>query len=167
MLSERFGFQDIGWMQEPDEKTCYAEVEDYFGNLLKMVRWGKFTVLGHMALPLRYMNDYRGFHISLDGYGAELEEILRTLIQGGRGIEVNTNRGGRFLPDARWLRLYRSLGGELITLGSDAHRPTDVGKGRGRPCCGSAASPAFAPLKSSGPSGTPCKGCLANFYNCV
>ncbi len=129
MLSERFGLQDIGWMQEPDEKTCYAEVEDYLGNLLKMARWGKFTVLGHMTLPLRYMNDYRGFHISLDGYGTELEEILRTLIQGGQGIEVNTTRGSRFLPDAQWLRLYRGLGGEVITLGSDAHRPTDVGKG--------------------------------------
>lgn len=129
MLSERFGLQDIGWIQEPNEAVCYAEVEDYLENLLKMARWGKFSVLGHMTLPLRYMNDSRGFSISMDGCGAELEEILRTLIQGGRGIEVNTSRGGRFLPGAKWVRLYRDLGGELITLGSDAHRPPDVGKG--------------------------------------
>ena len=128
-LSERFGRQDIGWLQEPDEKTCYAEVEDYLKNLLSMARWGKFNVLGHMTLPLRYMNDLRGFSISLDRYGAELEEILRTLIAGGRGIELNTNRGGQFLPGAKWVKLYRRLGGEIVTLGSDAHRPSDVGKG--------------------------------------
>lgn len=129
MLSERFGLQDIGWMQEPDEKACYAEAEDYLKNLLRMARWGKFNVLGHMTLPLRYMNDFRGFSISLDGYGAELEEILRTLIAGGLGVELNTSRGGRFLPGAKWLKLYRSLGGEIVTLGSDAHRPPDVGRG--------------------------------------
>lgn len=30
---------------------------------------------------------------------------------------------------AALLELYRDCGGELITLGSDAHRPEDVGKG--------------------------------------
>lgn len=129
MLSERFGLRDIGWMQEPDEAACYAEVEDYLQNLLRMARWGKFNVLGHMTLPLRYMNDFRGFSIRLDRYGAELEEILRTLIQNGLGIELNTNLGGRPLPDGKWLKRYRSLGGELITLGSDAHIPAHVGKG--------------------------------------
>ena len=29
----------------------------------------------------------------------------------------------RRLPDGKWLRLYHELGGELITLGSDAHTP--------------------------------------------
>lgn len=129
MLSRRFALQDLAWIEEPDERTCYAELEDYLETMLKMARWGKFNVLGHMTLPLRYMNEKRGFSISMDGYGAELEEILRTLIQGGRGIEVNTNRGGQFLPGAKWVKLYRSLGGEIITLGSDAHRPSDVGRG--------------------------------------
>ncbi|BAK97271.1 histidinol phosphate phosphatase family protein [Oscillibacter valericigenes Sjm18-20] len=129
MLSKKFKFQDLAWIQEPDEKTCYAELEDYLENMLQMARWGKFTVLGHMTLPMRYMNDKRGFHVSMDGYGAEVEAILRTLIENGCGIEVNTNRGGQPLPGARWLKLYRRLGGEIITLGSDAHRPEDVGRG--------------------------------------
>lgn len=129
MLSQKFGFQDLAWIREPDEKTCYAEVEDYLETMVKMAQWGKFTVLGHMTLPLRYMNDKRGFHVSMDGYGAEMETILRTLIENGCGIEVNTNRGTQPLPGARWLKLYRGLGGEIITLGSDAHRPEDVGKG--------------------------------------
>ena len=39
----------------------------------------------------------------------------------------NTNRGNRPLPDADILRLYRQMGGEVITLGSDAHETKDVG----------------------------------------
>ena len=31
------------------------------------------------------------------------------------------------LPDAKWLRLYHELGGEIITIGTDAHTPEFVG----------------------------------------
>ena len=129
MLSEKFERMDISRRDEPDEAACYAEIEDYLELLLQMARWGKFNVLGHLTLPLRYMNERRGFHVSMDQYGAELEDVLRALLENGCGIELNTNRGGQMLPAARWLKLYRSLGGEIITLGSDAHRLEDVGRG--------------------------------------
>lgn len=129
MLSPKFGNQDLAWITEPDEKTCYAEIEDDLEMTLQMAKWGKFDVLGHMTLPLRYMNEKRGFRVSVDSYGAEIEAVLRALIESGCGIEVNTNRGNAPLPGARWLKLYRALGGEIVTLGSDAHRPADVGKG--------------------------------------
>ena len=58
-----------------------------------------------------------------------MEEIFRTIIPQGVGIECNTNRGNEPLPGEEILRLYRSLGGEIITLGSDAHRPEDIGAG--------------------------------------
>ena len=80
-----------------------------------------------MTLPLRYFNEMRGLHTSFDPYEAEIREILKTLIENGRGIELNVNRGNTSLPDAKWLRIYRELGGELITLGTDAHSPEHVG----------------------------------------
>lgn len=89
---------------------------------------GGFTVLGHLTLPLRYFNEMRGLHTSFDPYEAEIREILKTLIENGRGIELNVNRGNTPLPDAKWLRIYRELGGELITLGTDAHSPEHVGR---------------------------------------
>lgn len=52
---------------------------------------------------------------------------MKTLIENGRGIELNCNRGGQPLPDEKWLKLYRELGGELITLGTDSHSPEYVG----------------------------------------
>ena len=89
--------------------------------------WGRFSVLGHLTLPLRYMNERRGFHATFDGFEEEMEEIFRILIRQGRGIEVNTNRGHQPLPGEKWLRMYRDLGGEIVTLGSDAHATRQVG----------------------------------------
>ena len=56
-----------------------------------------------------------------------VEEIFSIIIPKGIGIECNTNRGNDPLPDADILRFYRQMGGEIITLGSDAHEVKDVG----------------------------------------
>lgn len=57
-------------------------------------------------------------HVSFDGFEEEIAEIFRLIIPKGIGIELNTNRGNTPLPDEKWLRLYRSLGGEIVTLGT-------------------------------------------------
>ena len=49
--------------------------------------------------------------------------------QNGRGMEINTY-DGRTVSDWRpVLELFREVGGELVTVGSDAHTPQGVGKG--------------------------------------
>ena len=56
---------------------------------------------------------------------------LLHLIEKGKGIEVNTSgldRCGDFLPGMDYLKLFRDLGGEIITVGSDAHAPDRVGQ---------------------------------------
>lgn len=128
LLSPAYDGVDLYFFDPKDEAEARAGIEDYLGQARKMAAWGKFSVLGHLTLPLRYLNENRGFHLTFDGYEAEVEEILRTLIQKGVGIELNTNRGGMPLPDGKWLRMYRGLGGEIITLGTDAHRRRDVGR---------------------------------------
>ena len=59
-----------------------------------------------------------------------MEEILRHLIENGHGIELNTSsfryNMAETCPSEKMLRLYRSLGGEIITTGSDAHYPEHV-----------------------------------------
>ena len=111
-----------------DEAEALRGMADYLELVRQTALFGHFSVLGHLTLPLRYLNELRGFQLTVDDFGAEIGEILRLVIQSGRGIELNTNHGHQFLPDEKWLRLYRSLGGEIITLGSDAHRPCDVGR---------------------------------------
>jgi histidinol-phosphatase (PHP family) len=60
-----------------------------------------------------------------------IEETLRTLISRGQALEINTaglRKGLSFPhPKEEILRRYKELGGELLTLGSDAHYPSDVG----------------------------------------
>ena len=58
-----------------------------------------------------------------------LRALLTGVAQAGRAIEVNTWCGRTVTQWQPLLELYRDCGGELITLGSDAHRPEDVGKG--------------------------------------
>lgn len=127
MLSERFDGIDLYFFAPKSEEEARAGMADYLEQVQKMANWGKFHVLGHLTLPLRYLNENHGFHLTFDGFESEIEQILRTLIQSGVGIELNTNRGHLPLPDTKWLKLYRSLGGEIITLGTDAHTTEFVG----------------------------------------
>lgn len=127
MLSGCYGWIDLSVFNPGDEASARAGIADYLTLVYEMAKWGKFSVLGHLTLPLRYLNEKRGFHLTFDGFEAEVEAIFRALIENGCGIEINTNRGNDPLPGEKWLRMYRQLGGEIITLGSDAHSPNFVG----------------------------------------
>ena len=97
--------------------------------MLALTRLDCYDALGHIIYPLRYMNGRAGWHITLDRYGDHLDQLLRAVIQNGKAIEVNTH-GGREVEDWRpILRHYHQLGGELVTTGSDAHSPGNVGRG--------------------------------------
>lgn len=76
-----------------DETEARAGLADYLDSVERMVRWGKFQVVGHLTLPLRYLNERRGFHLTFDGFEDRLEAILRLVVEQGLGIEVNTNHG--------------------------------------------------------------------------
>lgn len=127
ILSERMDGRDLYSLAPRDEAETQACLADYLGQIQRLARWGSFHVLGHLTLPLRYLNENQGMHVSFDGFEAEMEAIFRTIIPKGIGIELNTNRGNTPLPDAKWLKLYRGMGGEVITLGTDAHAPAAVG----------------------------------------
>lgn len=129
MFSEAYETWDLSVYAPEDEHAPRRAIADYLESAYAMAKWGKFSVLGHLTLPLRYFNEKLGFSLSFDEFGGEVEDIFRALIQNGCGIELNTNRGHTPLPDEKWLRLYRSMGGEIITLGSDAHQARYIGAG--------------------------------------
>lgn len=127
LLSERYGHRDLYYMPGGTEDEARAQIADYLALVLDNARWGRFSVLGHLTLPLRYMNENHGMHMSFDGFEDECDAIFRALIERGCGIECNVNRGNTPLPDAKWLKRYRALGGEIVTVGTDAHTPEYVG----------------------------------------
>lgn len=100
---------------------------DYLEELYRHAQWGRFSVLGHLTLPLRYARENFGYDVTFEHHMTQVEQVLKMVIKRGIGIECNTNRGNLPLPDGEILRMYRQLGGEIITLGSDAHRPQHVG----------------------------------------
>ena len=129
------GKEDFYWLKydKMDNSEIYAYLDDYFEEMLAMCKWGKFDVLGHLTYPLRYIKGDYGIKLDMKRYEDIIREIFRTLAQNGRGIEINTSglrqKYGRTFPDAHYLRLWRECGGEILTLGSDAHCTADLGKG--------------------------------------
>ena len=105
----------------------------YFDEVLQMAEWGRFDVLGHLTYPLRYIQGDFGIKIDMSRYENIIEEIFRTLVKNGMGIEINSSglrqKIGVTMPDEHYVSLYKKCGGEIITVGSDAHRASDLGKG--------------------------------------
>ncbi len=109
--------------------------DEYLRQLIKTIRWGRFDSLAHLTYPLRYMINRDGETVELQRHAAMIDEALLLLIHTGKALEINTSglRGslGETLPPQSIVRRYRELGGELITIGSDAHLCGDVGAGIG------------------------------------
>lgn len=101
----------------------------YYEEILRVARrFDNYSVLGHLDMIRRYdkAGDYPFANVR-----ELVVEILRTVIAGGKGIEVNTSCFRYGLPDLtpsrEILKLYRKLGGEIITIGSDAHTREWIG----------------------------------------
>ena len=118
------------WTQDYQREHTQREYnERYYQELLNVVRQFKhYSVLAHMDLIVRYDKQDRYPFEAVKPYVAE---ILKTVIADGRGIELNTSSHRYGLddttPSGDILRLYRDLGGEILTIGSDTHRPGQVG----------------------------------------
>lgn len=93
-----------------------------------MQKYKQYSVLGHLDLIARY--DPAGPY-PFAAIRPAVAEILKLAIADGKGIEVNTSSHRYGLPDTQpataILKLYRELGGEIITIGSDSHKPEHLG----------------------------------------
>lgn len=114
-------------------KTLSQAIGLYFETVFQCVRdHAYFHVLGHLDLIKRYVHHLDAAHDQIDWsvYYGEIQEILKLLIETGRGIELNMSgyryKLGCTLPDLPLLKLYRDLGGEIITIGSDAHHQAHI-----------------------------------------
>lgn len=112
-----------------DNKTAY---KIYFKEYLKMVTYGEFTIAAHLDLMNRYAFDTLGnYDFNENKY--LIKDILKTLINRNKGLEINCSglkkSVNSFHPSIEVLKLYKSLGGEIITIGSDAHKANDIAFG--------------------------------------
>ncbi len=118
------------WTQDFQRGRTQKEYnERYYEELLYLVQnYHHYSVLGHMDLIVRY--DKEGIY-PFEKLKPILTEILKIVIADGKGIEVNTSSHRYGLkdltPSRDILRLYRELGGRIITIGSDSHKKEHLG----------------------------------------
>jgi len=88
-----------------------------------------FQALGHLDYVVRYGKS-REKEYSYTDYADIIDEILKLLIEKEKGLEVNSAGLKYGLPFAHphpdVLKRYRELGGEIITIGADAHKPEHI-----------------------------------------
>ena len=113
-------------------KTDEEAYRRYFEAVYENLRaYSNFDVVGHLDYVVRYGKtidtDY-----SYDKYRDILDKILTRILDREKGIELNTSGLSYglkdFNPNLDILKRYKELGGEIITIGSDAHKVEDMGR---------------------------------------
>lgn len=117
-------YEGKGW------KTAYGH---YLETIYQEMTWlGDFDIMGHYDYVARYA-PYPQASILYRDFSDILDPILEYLAHEGKALEINTKtyqdyKGRTPEPDQDILLRYRELGGEFISLGSDSHDPSRVGK---------------------------------------
>lgn len=111
------------------EKEAFGE---YFESILENINLiNDFDVYGHLDYVARYAPD--SFIYNPAEYFDIFEEIFKKLSYAGKGIELNTggffSKLGNTNPCGEIVKFYRECGGEIITVGADAHVPERIAYG--------------------------------------
>ena len=115
-----------------DNKSVETAYVRYLEKVLECVKHHRdFDVLGHLTYVCKSPNN--PFHAPLryEECSDIADEIMRILICNEKGMEINTSgvdRGVDFLPSFDYIRRFKELGGEIITVGSDSHDAVRVGQ---------------------------------------
>lgn len=111
-------------------RNTASALGEYFEATLENIRgFSDYDVCGHLDYAVRYAPEQQREY-AWETYKDILDAILKHLTETGKGIELNTGgikSGMRdFHPCAAVLKRYRELGGEIVTIGSDAHAPEHI-----------------------------------------
>ncbi len=113
-------------------KTGAQAEQMYFEEMLRCLQLhDDFDVLGHLTYISKLQANPSQRIVPLSQYRDMAAEIMRVLVEKGKGMEINTSgmdRCGDFLPGEEYLRLFKDLGGSIVTVGSDAHSAERVGQ---------------------------------------
>ncbi len=113
-------------------RTVYEAEREYLETTLRCVQVHEdYDVLGHLT----YLSKARAHPcprpMVYEEHRELVDEILKTLAQKGKGLELNTSgmdRCGDYLPGLEYFRRFKELGGSIVTVGSDAHHGRRVGQ---------------------------------------
>lgn len=114
------------------EKGYEAGLRLFLEGTLECVRVHEdYDVLGHLTYVSKARGNPNHSLIPYADHKPILDEILRELVKRGKGMELNTSgidRCGGPLPTLDYFQRFRDLGGQIVTVGSDAHNTARVGQ---------------------------------------
>ena len=111
-------------------REAYRDYLEYYIDCVQT--FGDFDVLGHYDYISRY-SPYKEKTLWYRAFKDQFDTLFRIMIENGKALELNTrsylSRNGnpppQFDPDV--FRRFREMGGEMVTLGSDAHDTERLG----------------------------------------
>ena len=116
----------FGYGATPDEV-----MQKYALQLLSCAKdFPELDCIGHLTYYAR-QNPYPDRQLRYRNAPDELDALFMYLISHGKGLEINTSSKtpyGFFMPDEDIMCRYHELGGEIVTIGSDAHTPDRIGE---------------------------------------
>ena len=120
---------DIYYPEFYADKSKAVAYEKYFSQMAAEIEVADFDALGHIDYICRAA-PYDNPEIDYPTFAAQIDDVLKILVERGKILELNTRR----FDNARAVRelvpvysKYRELGGQFVTIGSDAHRVSAVG----------------------------------------
>ena len=129
---------DVYYQEFWQDKTVFQAERRYLETTLECVKLhDDFDVLAHLTYIAKARSHPAPRPVPFEEHRELIDEILRTLAAKGKGMEMNTsgvNRCGEFLPAAEYFRRFKELGGQIVTVGSDAHSDDRVGEYSHRAC---------------------------------
>ena len=129
---------DVYFTEFWSDKTVFQAERRYLETTLECVQLhDDFDVLAHLTYIAKTRCHKAPRPVPFEEHRELIDEILCTLAKKGKGMEMNTsgvNRCGGFLPTADYFRRFKELGGEIVTVGSDAHTDDRVGEYTHRAC---------------------------------
>jgi len=113
------------------EKHTLRIYEEYYSEILDTIKsFDNFDVLGHLDIIDKFKDRYY-MDLEFGKYKNLVSDILRELIKRDKALEINTAGYHTILarpyPKLEILTMYKKLGGEKLTIGSDAHLPDMIG----------------------------------------
>ena len=124
-VHELDGFPDPRTMRFTEE-IIPAFLDAYLEQMTQMAEKCDYDVLGHVTYLFRFFPEDLAVKFKPEFLLDLYEKLFRAVIKRGKGIEVNCS-GLRMpavqnlLPSSKLLCLYKELGGEIVTVGSDGH----------------------------------------------
>lgn len=122
--------RDIYYPEYYETRSQEQAYHEYFSVMEQTLREHDFVdVLGHIDYIARYA-PYDNPELQYSVFREDIDEVLRAAVETNTVLELNTRRLGDRLAMKELVpvyKRYREMGGDFITLGSDAHEPAAVG----------------------------------------